>query len=273
MTRFGFFIGLLTLLTACEVVSVKNVTLPPSPEKLVVVGLATNVGVGVYVSKTSPVLQSNTSSSLLEVSVRLLKKEATLANLSTNTGLYLSSQVWEYNQDYTLQVQHPILGVATAQLEALPARVSIGEATATLDKNERDFSVSFAFRDAAGSNYYAYQVIPMRGGMPLTNQQIYRIPVGLLLTDLGFENQTKKVTTSESLNWRTTDGQSLRANQAKVYLYHLSKNTYDYYRSLAEYSAFYDDTFVELSPVKNNIKNGYGFVGVCAIDSVQVLIR
>ena len=94
-----------------------------------------------------------------------------------------------------------------------------------------------------------------------------------MFDNLAFANQTKTVKTRQAVAWRNAAGQTIRANRVTIYLYHLSPATYDYYRSLGEYLSFFDDTFAIVSPTKNNIKNGQGFVGACSIDSVSVVVK
>lgn len=139
------FLALLHIATlwSCEVTSVKNVPLPASPQKLVVIGLATNLGMGVYVSTTAPFQGSSVATGLLEAKVSLLRGNQAVELLQKQSLFYTTSQRRNYDQEYLLQVQHPTLCEASAALETLPERVAIVKPIATFDKNERDVNVSF----------------------------------------------------------------------------------------------------------------------------------
>lgn len=264
---------LITTLWSCEVTSVKNVPLPASPQNLVVIGLATNLGMGVYVSTTAPFKGSSVATGLLEAKVSLLRGNQAVELLQKQSLFYTTSQRRNYDQEYLLQVQHLTLGEASAALETLPERVAIVKPIATFDKNERDVNVSFSLKDAGEKNYYAYKIIPANNRIPAPDSLFYRISPDFLFDNLAFANQTKTVKTRQAVAWRNAAGQTIRANRVTIYLYHLSSATYDYYRSLGEYLSFFDDTFAIVLPTKNNIKNGQGFVGACSIDSVSVVVK
>ncbi len=258
---------------SCEVISTKNVKLPSSPEKLVVNGVVSNVGVGVYVTKTLPVLQSNPTSSLLEATVSLQKNGMPWAVLQQGADLYMSDSNWKYTDNLTVEVQHPALGKALAVPDPLPSVVKMSDVSAVYTKEKTEAAITLAFRDVSGADYYAYKMIAVKDGVPLTNESIYKIPTDALMSDLSFDNQAKKIVSRLFLLKEAGNNQTIRANQVKVYLYHLSAATYDYYSSLREYDSYNEDTFAEVLPVKNNIQNGYGFVGACSIDTITVNIK
>lgn len=270
-----FFLALLLIATlwSCEVTSVKNVPLPASSEKLAVIGLATNLGLGVYVSTTASFQGSSVATGLLAARVSLLRDNQMVELLQKQSLFYTTSQRSRYGPDYLLQVQHATLGEASVALESLPERVAIVAPSATFDKNERDVNVSFSLKDAGAKNYYGYKIVPTNSRFSAPDSLFYRLSPNQLFDNLAFANQTKTVQIRQQVAWRSATGQTIRANRVTIYLYHLSPATYDYYRSLGEYLSFFDDTFAIVSPVKNNIKNGHGFVGVCNIDSVSVVIR
>ncbi len=262
-------------LLSCEVLSVKTVDLPAAPSRLVVVGLATNRGIGIYVSKTVPVLSLSmkADSQSLDAQVSLMKDGAKIADLQKSTFLYTSDHNWEYDQSYTLSVPNSELGTASATLEPLPGRIAIQGAIAEVGEFESEAKISFTFQDSSGNDYYAYQIIPAKNGIPLTNSSPYQIPFGNLLDDTGFTNQSKTVSYRVLRTAPFQNGQAVTADQFIIYLHHLSKKTYDYYRSLLEYDSFYEDTFAGEIPVVNNVKNGYGFIGMSYIDSVTVDLK
>jgi hypothetical protein len=272
MIRIGTLLLLTCLLFACEVATVKTVDLPPAPERLVVLGLATNLGVGVFVSKTYPVLAPKEEALLLEAEVRLRRGTTTLTELRKDVHLYLSDSAWAYSQEYVLSVKHPSLGEASARLAPLPAGVPIQKPTATV-ANEFEADVSFAFRDRPGPDYYAYRVVPLVEGKPLTKRSVYEIDPGSVFSDLGFENQEKTVKARLTRTFRSSAGPPQSASQFRIFVYHLSKDTYEYYRSLREYDSYNDDTFTGNLLVANNIMNGYGFVGTSYVDSTTVSLR
>lgn len=259
------------VLLSCEVSSVETVALPPAPSRLVVVGLATNLGLGIYVSKTVPVLSPEGDSQFLDVEVTLMKDGVKLADLQKGSFLYTSDKSWQYDRSYTLSVQHSKLGTASATLEPLPGRIAIQSATAETERSEA--KISFTFKDDPGNDYYAYQIVPAKDGVPLTNGSPYEIPFGNLLDDTGFTNQSKTISYQLLRTAPSQNGQRIPVDQFIVYLHHLSKNTYDYYRSLLEYDSFYEDTFAGETPVINNIKNGYGFLGLSYVDSITVDLK
>lgn len=260
-------------LLSCEVLSVKTVDLPPAPSRLVVVGLATNRGLGVYVSKTVPVLSPKKESQSLDAQVILTKDGAKLTDLQKSSLLYTSDKNWEYDQRYTLSVQNSELGTASATLEPLPVRVAIQSATVEIGEFESEAKISFTFQDSPGPDYYAYQIIAAKNGVSLMPSSPYQIPFGNLLDDTGFKNQSKTVSYRLLITAPFQNGPTVTADQFIIYLHHLSKNTYDYHRSLLEYDSFYEDTFAGEIPVVSNIKNGYGFIGMSYVDSIIVELK
>lgn len=273
MIRFCALLLATYVFFSCEVATVKTVELPEAPERLVVIGLATNVGLGVYVSKTSQVLTPKEDAQFLDAKVSLLKGGTTLAELKKGSHLYYSDSTGVYNQEYELRVEHPILGQASATLESLPEKVTIIESSATIGRYDSEADISFSFFDIPGHDYYAYQVVPLVEGNPSTDRSVYQIKPGNALNDLGFENQKKIINVSLIRTLESPNGQILKSSQFRIYLYHLSKNTYDYYRSLREYDSYNEDTFAGMLLVRNNIINGYGFVGSCYIDSMSVSLE
>lgn len=273
MARYLISVMVMWVLLSCEVASVKTVDLPSKPSRLVVVGLANNLGLGIYVSKTVPVLSPAGDSQLLDAEVTLMKDGVRLTDLQKGSSLYTSDKSWQYDRNYTLSVQNSELGTASATLEPLPDRIAIQGAKAEVGSFESEAKISFTFKDDPGNDYYAYQIVPSKDGVPLTNGSPYEIPFGNLLDDTGFTNQSKTITYRLLRAMQSQNGQSVIADQFIVYLHHLSKNTYDYYRSLLEYDSFYEDTFAGETPVINNIKNGYGFIGVSYVDSIIVDLK
>ncbi len=273
IARYLIIILLVGALLSCEVTSVKTVDLPSAPSRLVVVGLATNLGLGIYVSKTVPVLSPKEDSQFLNAEVTLIKDGVKLTTLQKGSRLYTSEKNWQYDQSYTLSVQNSELGIASAPLEPLPGRIAIQRATAEIGSFESEAKISFTFQDGSGHDYFAYQVVPSKNGVPLVDKSSYEIPFGNLLDDKSFTNQSKTITYQLFRATQSQNGQSIMADQFIVYLHHLSKNTYDYYRSVLEYDSFYEDTFAGETPVVNNIKNGYGFIGMSYVDSITVNLK
>jgi hypothetical protein len=263
----GFFI------VSCEVVSTKTVKLPNSSDKLVITGLVSNLGIKVYVSKTTPVLETNVVSSILDAEVVLLKNSVPLFLLQKKNDLYSFDSLLNYNQEFKINIKHLKLGEASATLESLPSKVSISQAYAIYNKDKKEADISITFSDLPIENYYAYKAIPSIDGKPLFNESIYKVPYSSLLNDVSFKNQVKTVKTHLFLLEENLNNKVVKANQVKIILYHLSKSTYEYYRSLNEYDLYHDDTFAEVSGVRNNINNGYGFIGFCNIDTIDVHIK
>jgi len=145
--------------------------------------------------------------------------------------------------------------------------------SAPAETEKSEAKISFTFKDDPGNDYYAYQIVRSKDGVPLTNGSPYEIPFGNLLDDKDFTNQSKTISYQLLRTTQSRNGQSVVADQFIVYLHHLSRNTYDYYRSLLEYNSFYEDTFAGETPVINNIKNGYGFIGMSYVDSTTVNLK
>lgn len=273
MIRSCLFVLIACLTVACEVVSTKTVSLPKVPERLAVNGLFTNLGIGVYVTKTVPVLQSNLSTVPLDVNVIVKKNENPFLVLQKKADIYTSDSVWNYSKDYTLEVQHATLGKAFAILEPIPLSVPIKETLIAYNQQQSEAMITISFQDLRGDDYYAYKVIAANNGTDFIDESIYKVPTGNLFNDIAFESKTKAITVRQFLLKEIDNNKFIKANRIKVYLYHLSKSTHDYYRSLREYESFNDDAFAEVNPVKNNIINGYGFVGICSIDSLTVNLK
>lgn len=273
MIRFCTLLLPTYLLFSCDVATIKTVELPAAPERLVVIGLATNLGLGVFVSKSAPVVAPKADATFLDVTVSLQRGGTKVTDLRKGSQLYLSDSTWAYNQEYVLNVRHPILGEASARLDPLPEKITIQEAIVRVGYHDSEADVSFTFQDKPGEDYYAYQVVPLVDGKPFPSQSIFQIQPGNVLNDLSFENQKKLITTRLFRNVQLTNGSTLTASQFCIYLYHLSKSSYSYYRSLREYDSYHDDTFAGPLLVDNNIMNGYGFLGSSYIDSITVSLE
>lgn len=273
MRRLLFFIFSIGWLASCEVVSTRTVTLPTVPERLVVNGVVSNLGMGVFVSKTAPVLELSQTSSLLEVTASLYKNGEKIEELSKEDGLYTSKIKREYSSNHTLEILHNSLGIASALLEPLPVFVPITSANLSYNKDKSEATILMHFKDIVGEDYYAYKIVAEANGIPFISDHIYRIPFRNILTDADFESKEKEIELRQFLFKEGLNSQRIKADKIRVYLYHLTKNTYNYYYSLNEYDSFNEDAFADISPIKNNISNGYGFVGTCAIDTLTITLK
>ncbi|TDB59556.1 DUF4249 domain-containing protein [Arundinibacter roseus] len=256
------------LLASCEMVSQKNVDLPPAVERLVMIGLATNQGIGVYVSRTVPLPITASRDELIEAQVQLVQSETSIARLHKNSQLYESDTALHFDSSYQLRVVHPTLGEASAPLEVIPGRIAIQAASLRGEASDGEASVSFMFSDPPGPNYYAYQFIPLKDGVPLTDINPYSFRV--VLDDTNFEGKTRTVTDRMLKTFSLADGTRVFANGALIYLHHLTANTYRYHRSLQEYEGYSEDTFANPPPVLSNVRNGFGYLGVSYVDTVRV---
>ncbi|MBU1822957.1 MAG: DUF4249 domain-containing protein [Bacteroidetes bacterium] len=255
-------------LASCEMVSQKNVDLPPTVERLVMIGLATNQGIGVYVSQTVPLPVTASGTGLIDAQVQLMKSETPIANLRKSTQLYQSETIVHYDSSYRLRVVHPTLGEASAPLEVLPGRITIQAASLRGEAQDGEASVSFMFSDPPGPDYYAYQFIPLKDGVPLTEVSPYSFRV--VLDDSNFEGKTRTVNDRMLKIFSQADGSRIYANGALIFLHHLTANTYRYHRSLQEYEGYSEDTFANPPPVLSNVRNGYGYLGVSYVDTLRV---
>ncbi|WP_028667611.1 DUF4249 domain-containing protein [Runella zeae] len=258
---------------ACEVSTVKNVDIPSAPTKLVVNGVATNVGIGVFVTKTYPVLEPVRANPPLSAIVSLKKNEQVLETLQFENNLYITNKAWDYNSSFVVEVQNPQLGIAKASLEALPSSIGLKNALASQIPQTSEAQVTMSFQDLPGENFYAYKIIPIYEGIPFQNESIYQIPTNKLLSDVGFESQIHTIKDRILLRKDLGNNQDVVARQLKICFYHLSKNTYDYYRLVHDYDSYHDDAFAQSISVSNNIQNGYGYVGVCHMDTLTVNIK
>ena len=273
MRRLLFFVLSIGWLVSCEVVSTRTVSLPTVSERLVVNGIVSNLGMGVFVSKTAPVLEPSQASSLLEVTASLYKNGEKIEELSKEGGLYTSKTKWSYSSNHALQISHNSLGVASALLEALPVVVPITSTSLSYNKDKSEATVLMYFKDIIGENYYAYKIVAEANGVPFISDHIYRVPFRNILTDADFESKEKEIEFRQFLLKEGANNQRIKADKVRIYLYHLTKSTYNYYYSLNEYDSFNEDAFADISPIKNNISNGYGFVGACTIDTLTITLK
>ncbi|MFN4145183.1 MAG: DUF4249 family protein [Runella sp.] len=261
------FLGLISY--GCEVISTRTLSIPQQEPQLVALGLVTNLGAGVYVTKTVDVVGGSRQATSEGAEVNIIGNGVRIEQLKKIEDLYISTFEGPYTSDFVLEIKTDAQ-TATIKLDSLPAKVKIKEGIAQYSpSNQNEAQITFGFQDVGNEQYYAYSIFPLSNGIPAPNHSIYKIPLASLTPNRSFRNQYKTISLKQVLNATPQK----KVNQIRIYLYTLSKSTYQYYQSLSEYDSYIDDTFAEVSPVKNNVKNSFGFVGMCSIDSLTINIK
>ncbi len=81
----------------------------------------------------------------------------------------------------------------------------------------------------------------------------------LLLSDIHFSGQTKKVEVFVSDDQMTTGFTSGRVRRPYIELLHITRDYFNYIKTVNDYDIAKDNPFAEPTNVFQNVKNGYGF--------------
>ena len=294
MKKIILAIAIITAFISCEKTVIVNV--PVAPSKLVVNGVvqANNI-FAVNVSKSEPVLTSNAANSfkvnnaIVQLYENGILKDTFLYNNANNNYVVKNGTTAQIGKTYKLTAA--LNGFTSVDAEMVtPSNIAIQSITrvvnARTDANggtQDEVKIKFIDNGSETNNYLFKVKRPVNfTGSQLEYQTIFCIKSSdvdidrtsngdptdvnscidreFLMTDKNFNGSTKTITLFiDSYNLTEfTNPINQRKYKAIVEINNISKNYYNYRRSIQTYRDNEDNPFSEPVLVYSNVNNGYG---------------
>lgn len=219
------------------------------------------------------------SDTVAKASILLFENNIKVDSLTEGrNGWYHSQQDFRVKTGAIYYVKITAPGVPSVESEIVPKPIEISQANVVLTNLTNSRAIlTYSFKDLAERNFYSINEVYYYNEQRISFASDLNDAYPSFATGYSDElfNGSEYITTRQHTvgSLKVTGMPTKRANRMLFSLFSIQEPFYDHLKSLMQYADDYGDPLTEIPSVSTNIKGGYGFVSMCAKDTVWMDIK